>query len=80
MITNLEVSLADMYTGRTVEVCAPYIVLSFSSKYLGRSSVRIVVVVERHRRVIYINVDNVMDKGLLFKDIKSSQEWLLMYK
>ena len=64
MLTNLEVSLADMYTGRTVEVCVLFVRVQVitrvstadsrsSFKYLAKLFATIVMEVEHIRTRIY---------------------------
>lgn len=68
MLTNLEVSLADMYTGRTVEVSSQTTnttvqLIDISFKYLEKSFVDTVMGLVHIQMGIYMNVKLVMDGG-----------------
>jgi curved DNA-binding protein CbpA len=89
MLTQLEVDLADMYTGRTLEVRiqAPSADnsrfwlkparcgVNGSSRYPAKSSARTVTDLERTRTRTYINVGTVVDRESSFSGIRSSPGW-----
>jgi len=80
MLTQLEVDLADMYTGRTVEVGLTSthrqdVVLTLSSQYLERSSAHIVTDLVHTAKRTSTNVTGVEGRESLFSGTRSSPGW-----